>query len=329
MRTRRKSRVTHVLRLALLVPMCGFYQLAGAQAYPSHAIRMVVPFPPAGGTDLVARSISQALSQSFGQQVIVDNRSGAGGTIGAAIAAKAAPDGYTLLLVTVAHAINASLYSNLSYDLTRDFVAISQVASVPLLIVVHPSLPVRSTKELIALARAKPDQLIVASSGSGTPTHLAAEIFRMRTGAGFVHVPYKGANPAITDLLAGYGHVMFANLAAVLSQVKANRLRALAVTSGQRSNALPETPTVSESAVPGFEVIQWYGIMSQRGTPSAVIDKLHLEIDKAAGTAQVRQRLNQEGAMVVKRTTAAFDAFIRSEIALWSKAVKASHAKVD
>jgi tripartite-type tricarboxylate transporter receptor subunit TctC len=324
-RGRRKSLLRFLSAVALSIAC----QSVFAQVYPAHALRLVIPFPPAGGTDLVARSIAQALSQSMGQQVIPDNRAGAGGNIGASVAAKAAPDGYTLFLVTVSHAINATLYQKLDYDLMRDFVAVSQVAAVPLLIVVHPSVPARNTRELIALARAKPDQLVLPSSGSGTPTHLAMEIFKSRTGATFVHIPYKGANPALIDLVSGYGHVMFGNLAAVLSQVKADRIRAIAVTSKMRSASLPDVPTVSESGVPGFEVIQWYGVMSMRGTPSAIVDKLHTEIEKAIETPAVQNRLNQEGAMIVKRTQADFDAFIRSEIALWAKAIKASGAKVD
>src|SRR5438034_5972010 len=240
----------------------------GQVAYPTKPVRLVVPFPAGGTTDLLARAAAQKLSEAWGQQVIVDNRPGAAGNIGAELVAKAAPDGYTLLMGTVGtHAINASLYAKMPYDHVKDFAPVILVAGVPNVLVVNPSLPVHSVQELIAYAKANPGKLNFASSGSGTSIHLSGELFKVMTGVQMTHVPYKGSAPALQDLLGGQVQLMFDNLPPSLPQIKAGRLRALAVTSATRAPALPDVPTVAEAGLPGFEASSWFGVLAPAGTP--------------------------------------------------------------
>lgn len=300
-----------------------------ANAYPTRPVRLIVPFPPGGGTDIVARTLAEKLSDYLRQQIVVDNRGGAGGNIGAELAARAAPDGYTLFMVSATQTVNMTLFKNVSYNIVRDFIAVSQAAAVPLLVVVHPSISAKSLKELIELARARPEPLLLPSAGPGTSTHLAMEMFRMTTGARFVHVPYKGSSPAVMDLVGGHGHVMFANLASVLPQVKTGRLRPLAVTSLTRSPQLPNVPTVDEAGLSGFEVVQWYGVLAPAGTPQDIVRRLHAEIFRALDTQQLRDRLDAEGAVVVKRGPEEFASFIKVEVAKWAKVVRASGARPD
>src|SRR5690349_12578544 len=240
--------------------------------YPTKPIRLIVPFPPAGTTDILARAVAQKLSETWGQQVVVDNHPGAGGNIGSDIVAKASPDGYTLLMGTVGtHAINPSLYAKMPYDHVKDFAPVILVAGVPNVLVVNPALPVKSVQELIVYGKANPGKLNFASSGNGTSIHLSGELFKTMTGIQMTHVPYKGSSPALTDLIAGQVQLMFDNLPSSLQFIKAGKLRALAVTSLERSSALPDVPTLAESGLPGFEVSSWFGVLAPAGTPNDII----------------------------------------------------------
>ena len=313
----------------LVVPAALISTTVSAQEYPTRPIRLIVPFPPGGGTDIVARTLAQKLSESLGQQVVVDNRGGAGGNIGAEVTARAPADGYTLFMASATHTINMTLYSKLAYDVVKDFAAVSLAASLPYTLVSHPALPVRSAADLVRLAKSRPGQLNYPSAGSGTGTHLAMEIFKSAAGIDIVHVPYKGSAPALTDILSGQMQTMFGNTAAVLPQIKGSRLRALAVTGKTRSAQMPDVPTISETVVPGFEVIQWYGILVPAGTPEPVIRRLNGDMQKAVDSRELRERLANEGADPVKSTPQEFSAFIRAEVTKWAKAVKSSGARVD
>lgn len=298
---------------------------AFAQTYPSKPIRFIVPFPPGGGNDTIARLIGQKLTAATAQQVIVDNRPGAGGTIGAEAAARSAADGYTMFLAGVAtHGINPNLRKKLSYDPVKDFDAVSLVASAPLLVVVHPSLPVKSVKDLIALAKSKPEQINYASNGAGGSSHLAVELFSMMTGAKMVHIPYKGLSPALTELISGQVQVMFSSAVAMLPQVKAGRLRAIAMTGSKRSRAIPEVPTVAEAGVPGYETGSWYGIVVPAGTPRAAIDRLSKEVITIVHSADITNRLNEEAVIPVGSTPEEFSAYIKKELARWAKVIKST-----
>ena len=293
-----------------------------AQAYPAKPVRMIAASSPGSAVEIVARIVAQKLGEQIGQQVIIDNRAGAGGNLGAELAAKAAPDGYTLFMGTPAHAINTGLYRKLNYDLVRDFAPVSQVTSGQYAIVVHPSLPVKSVKELIALARAKPGQLNYASAGSGNATHLAGEIFNSAARVKLVHVPYKGSGPAVTDLIGGQVQLMFGNLVAVLPQVKTGRIRALAVTGVTRAAAAPDLPTVIEAGVPGYVVISWFGVLAPAATPRELIMRLNAELARTMAAPDVRERLAGEGAEPTVGTPEQFAAFIKSDIAQWTKVIK-------
>ena len=315
---------------ALAIALAAAPGVASAQDYPAKSIRMVVPFPPGGFSDVFARIIGGKMHESWGQQVIVDNRPGAGGNIGADIVAKSAPDGYSLVMGTIGtHAINATLFSRLPYDPIRDFVAVAFVVGADGLLVVHPSLPVHSTKELIALARSKPGALTYASAGAGTTSHLAGELFKSITKTDITHVPYKGNVPAITDLLSGQTTMLFATLPTVLPQVQANRLRPLAVLGTTRSAALPAMPTLSEAGLKGFEVSNWTGVFAPAGTPSAIIAKLNAEIVRIMRLPDVQERLPRQGLTFVPGTPQQFAAFVRSEKDKWGALVKAVGARVD
>jgi tripartite-type tricarboxylate transporter receptor subunit TctC len=262
----------------------------GASGYPARPVRFIIPFPPSGGTDIVGRSIGQKVGDALGQVFVIDNRAGAAGTLGADIAAKAHPDGYTILLATASFAISAGYYKSLPYDPVRDFAGVSRIASGPLLLVTHPAVPARSVKELIALARASPNKLNYASGGAGGINHLAGELFASMTGAGIVHVPYKGAGPALAGLLGGEVQMMIVPLGASLPQVRAGKLRALAVASAQRSTMVPDLPTVAETGVRGYEADNWYGILAPRGTPQSIITLLNTHIVAALRADDTRER---------------------------------------
>ena len=317
----------HLAALALSI---AFPVLAHAQAYPSQPIKMIVPFTAGGTTDILARTIGQKLSEAWRQPVIVENRPGAGGNIGADVVAKAKPDGYTILMGTIGtQAINASLYSKMPYDAAKDFAPVTLVAMVPNVLVVHPAVNARTVGELVALAKAKPGELNFASSSTGGSPHLSGEMFKQMTGANIVHVPYKGSAPAITDLLGGQVSLMFDNLPSALPQVKAGKLRALGVTSARRSQAAPDIPTIAESGVPGYEVDSWFGILAPAATPKEIVSKLNVEIVRILKIPEVRERLLEQGAEPVGDTPEQFAEHIRKETVKWARVVKASGAKAD
>jgi tripartite-type tricarboxylate transporter receptor subunit TctC len=296
---------------------------AAAQNYPAKPIRFIVPFPPGGGNDTLARLIGQKITASTAQQVIVDNRPGAGGTIGAEAAARAPADGYTMFLAGVAtHGINPNLRRKLPYDPVKDFDAVSLIASAPLLVVVHPSLPARTVKELVSLAKARPGQINYASNGAGGSSHLAGELFDMMTGTRMVHIPYKGLSPALTDLMSGQVQVMFSSAVAMLPQVKAGRLRAIAMTGARRSPAIPDLPTVAESGVPGYETGSWYGAVVPSGTPRPAVERLAQEIVAIVKSPDITHRLNEEAVIPIGSTPDEFAVHIRKELARWAQVIR-------
>jgi len=316
--------------ITLLVGAALVAGVAHAQNYPVKAIRLVVPQPPGGGNDVIARMISQKLSVALKQQIAVDNRAGAGGLIGADVAAHSPADGYTLLLGNVATlAIIPNVQKKMPYDALKDFAPVSLIASAPLLVVVHPSVPVHSIKQLVALARAKPGQLNYASNGVGSSTHLATEMFKMMTKTDLVHVPYKGLGPATTDLLSGQIQLMFSSAVAMMPHVQAKRLRAIAMTGAKRSTAIPDIPTVAESGVPDYESGSWYGILAPTGTPREIIDLLNREIVAAVRSADITDRLVAEAVIPVGNSPAEFAAHIQKEYARIGNVIRSSGAKFD
>jgi tripartite-type tricarboxylate transporter receptor subunit TctC len=303
---------------------------AHAQTYPSKPIRMIVPFTPGGTTDILARTVGQKLGEAWGQPVVVDNRPGAGGNIGSELVAKAPPDGYTLLMGTIStHAINASLYRRLPFDPTRDFAPVSRVGTLPNILIVHPSVPVKSVKELIELARSKPGELNFASSGVGTSLHLSGALFNSMAGVNLVHVPYKGSSPALADLLGGQVKIMFDNLPSALPHVKAGKLKPLAVTGTRRASVLPEVPTVIESGLAGFEVTSWFAVFAPAKTPKDIVTKLNGEIVKILNSADVQEKLTQIGVDAAPTTPEELAAFAKAETEKWGKVVKATGASAD
>lgn len=289
--------------LLLLVACALAAPPVAAQTWPNRPIRLVVAFPASGTTDIIARGVAAEISKSLGQQVYVDNRPGAGGNIGTDLVAKSPPDGYTIVMGTVGtHAINVSLYSKLPYDAVKDFAPVTLVASVPNVLEVNPSLPVKTVKELIAYAKANPGKLNFASSGSGTSIHLSGELFKSITGVDMLHIPYKGSAPAITDLIGGQANLMFDNLPSSIGHIKAGQLRAIAVTTLTRSPALPDVPTIAESGVPGYEASSWFGVLAPAGTPKEIVARLHDEIVKALKTPVLRKYLQGQGAEPVGDT---------------------------
>ena len=303
---------------------------ASAQPYPTKSIRIVVPFPPGGATDILARDVAQKLTEAWGQQVIVDNRPGAGGNIGSELVAHSAPDGYTLEMGTVGtHAINASLYAKMPYDHVKDFAPVILVAGVPNVLVVNLGVPANSVAELIAYAKANPGKLNFASSGNGTSIHLSGELFKVMAGVQMTHVPYKGSAPALQDLLGGQVQLMFDNLPPSLPQIKAGKLRALAVTSLTRAPAIPDVPTVAEAGLPGFEASSWFGILAPAGTPPAIVARINAEIAKWLATPEAKEKLAKQGANAAGGTPDDFAKHIATETAKWAKVVKDSGAKID
>lgn len=316
--------------VVFVVPCTVAAQTGGAAAYPAKAIRFVSPFAPGGSTDTLARVIGQKMNEAWGQPVIVDNRPGAGGTIASELVAKSPPDGYTILLTSVsAQAISPALRSRLAYDPVRDFAAVSQVASGHNILAVHPSLPVTSVKELIALARARPAELTFSSGGSGTPAHIGAELFKSMANVNMVHVPYKGGGPAAIALLSGEVSLTFGSISTVLPQVRAGKVRALAVTGSKRAAAAPNLPTVGEAGVPGYELNSWYGVLAPGATPAEIVTKLGAEIVRIVHAPDVRDRLTREGVEPAGTTPAEFSAYIKAEIEKWARVVKASGARAD
>ena len=303
--------------------------LATAQAYPAKPIRWISPWPAGGANDIFSRAIGQRIGESLGQQVLVDNRPGAAGTIGSDIAAKAPADGYTLVMGrSPTHAIAPALYPALPYDPLRDFSAVTLVGSVPNVLVLHPSVPAKTVKEFIAVAKARPGKLNFASTGNGTSQHLSAELFKFMAGLDMVHIPYKGTAPALTELVAGQVDLAFENMPALIPHIQAGRLRALAVTTTKRSAVMPELPTIAEAALPGYDASVWFGVFAPAGTPRPVIDRLHGEILKALQTQDLKSRMIAMGTDVSGMGPDDFSAYVRKEIPKWANLVKAAGVKV-
>jgi tripartite-type tricarboxylate transporter receptor subunit TctC len=303
---------------------------AADPSWPTRPIHFVVPYPPGGPLDTVARLTAQKVSADLGQPIVVDNKPGAGGNIGAEFVARAAPDGYTLLLGAVAtHAINPTLYRSIPYDAQRDFEPVTQLASTPNVLIVNPSLPVKDVREFIAYAKAHPNQLNFGSGSTGSAGHLAGELFKRMAGVEMTHVPYKGAAPAMQDLMAGQVQLMFDNLASALGPIKGGKVRALAVTTAKRTPLAPDLPTIAESGLPGFDINTWFGVFVPAKTPKAIVERLHDEFVKALASPDVRSKMLALGAEPVGNTPEQFAAYIRSEAQKYAKVVKASGAKVD
>ena len=298
-------------------------------AYPVKSIRYIVPFPPGGTTDILGRLIGQKLNEAWGQPVVIDNRSGAAGSVGAEAAAKAPPDGYTLLGGTISsHSINSSLYSKLAYHPLRDFAPVTRIATVPNVLVVHPSVPVKTVKEFAALAKARPGQLRFASSGSGTSQHLSGELFNLMAGVKMIHIPYKGGAFAMTDLIGGQIELSFENAPNCVPHVQAGKLRAIGVTTLTRAQALPDVPPIADT-LPGFEVGSWQGLFVPAGVPPAIVTKLNTEVRRILALDDVRNRIVGLGAEVATNTPEQFVEFIKAEMTKWEKVVKAAGARVD
>jgi len=305
-------------------------QPAHAQTYPAKAVRLIVPFPAGGGSDIVGRIMAQRLSTQLKQQVYVENRAGAGGSIGTEAAVRSAPDGYTMVLASTSEiAVNPSLYSRLPYDTVRDLAAVAMVASTPIVVLVHPSMPVRNVKDLVFLARQRPGDINVASAGNGTFTHLSGELFRSMAGVTWTHVPYKGAPAALTDLVSGQVQLMFSSLPAAMGLISGGRLKPLAVSTAQRWQTLAQVPTVMESGVPGYEVVYWYGLFVPAATPKETTRRLHNETAQALREQDVAASLAKQGASPGAMSQPQFAEFVKSEVVKWGKVVEASGAKVD
>ncbi len=320
----------------IIVPMlvCTWLALsaetAAAADFPDKAVRFVVGFTPGGPSDLVGRLLGQKLAELWGQQVVIDNRGGAGGNIAAEIVAKSPGDGYTLLLGNNSIlATNAALYGKLAYDAVKDFAPVILVASQPNILVVHPSLPVKTIKELVALAKSKPGQLNYASSGSGAAAHLSGELFKAMTKVDMVHIPYKGAGPALNDVLAGQDQLMFATALSVVPHIRSGRLRALGVTTAARMKSMPELPTIAEAGVPGFEATTWHGIVMPANTPVALVSRVNADVAKVLQMPDIRDRFAALGGEIIGGTPDEFAAYIKKEIPKWTKVVKDSGARAD
>jgi tripartite-type tricarboxylate transporter receptor subunit TctC len=320
---RRALKMTAAL---LMLPAAG----ARAADWPVRPVRLVVPFPPGGSTDILGRSIAQKLQEALGQPFVVENKPGAGGSIGATEVARAAPDGYTLLMGHIGTlAINPSLYPNLAYDPVRSFAPVALMARVPNVLVVNPAVPARDVQQLIALAKAKPGELRYASGGNGSAAHIAMEYFKLRTQTDIGHIPYRGTAPAVTDVMGGQVEMIMTGVPAVLQQVKAGRLRALAVSSRTPVASMPDVPTIAASGVPDFEAIQWYGLVAPARTPATVIALLNAEVGRALHTPELKARLDAEGAEAAPTTPDAFGALIASEIARWKPVIEQSKMRPD
>ena len=322
-------RTPYLRQLLCIIALCWMHA-ACAQNYPTKPIRFYTPYPPGGTTDILARIFGAKMHEAWGQPVVVEAKPGAGGNIGADFVAKAPPDGYTILMgASGPLAINASLFSKLPYDPAKDFAPVVLSASVPLVLVTHPSLPVKNVREFIALIKARPGQFNYASAGPGSPQHLTAEMFKFMTKVEMAHIPYKGSGPAIVDLIGGQIPFAFESMIPVLPHVKGGKLRALAVTSAARSPVLPEISTVAESGVPGFESIAWYGVVAPAGTPKEIIAKLNSEMVRIANLPDIKQRLIEMGSPPVAGTRDQFGALIKSEIPKWAKVVKQAKVSLD
>ena len=322
---RNRSILTLILLAALLSTPAH-----SSENYPNRPVRWVVPFAPAGPTDLMSRAVAEKISQRLGQPFVVDNRAGAGGNIGAEVVAKSAADGYTLMIGHVGtHAINVTLYPKIGFDPIRDFTPITLIATLPLALVVHVSVPARTVKELIALAKAQPGQLNFASAGNGGPTHLTGELLKTSAGIGIVHVPYKGNAAALTDLVAGRVQMMFSNMLTAMPHVRAGKLRAIAISGPKRTPQAPDLPTIAESGVPGFSAVPWYGVLGPAALPRPIVAKLNGEIATAIALPDMQERFVAQGVDLQSSTPEQFGALIKSEIVKWRKVVGDAGAKVD
>jgi tripartite-type tricarboxylate transporter receptor subunit TctC len=318
------------MRTALALLLALSFNLAQAQeAWPSRPVRFILPFPPGGGTDILGRLIAERLSASLGQPVVTENRGGAGGNVGAEAAARSAPDGYTIVLVAPSLAISPTLYSKINYDPVKDFAPVSLVATVPNVMITQASLPVQNLQEFIAFAKAKPGALNFGSGGAGTSNHLAGELFNIVTGAKLVHIPYKGVNLAMQDVLAGNVHLVFIGIPAAAPHIKTGRLRALALVAPQRSSALPEVPTVAEAGLRDFEVTTWYGVLAPAGTPRSVVTRLNAELVKIMHSPELKEKLAATGTDPLTSTPEEFAAYIQREIAKWGDVVRKAGVKTD
>jgi tripartite-type tricarboxylate transporter receptor subunit TctC len=302
---------------------------AAAQAYPAKPVRVICGFPPGSGADITARVVGAKLYEVMGQQFFVDNRPGAGSNIAADLAAKSTPDGYTVFIGTVANTINATLYSKLPFDFVRDFVPVALATAAPNVLVVHPSVPAKTVKELVALAKSRPGQLNFASSGVGTAPHLSGELFNALAGIKMTHIPYKGSPPAVADLVAGSVDAMFSPASTVVPHLKSGRLRALAATTASRMPSLPDLPTVSESGLQGYETVTWFGYVAPAKTPPAIIARLNTEINRVLGMADVRNQFEIQGIGILGGSAERFAAYISEETAKWARVIKISGAKAD
>lgn len=321
-----------VARSALLLSsliLAGAVLAQEPPGYPNRPIRLVVPYPPAGGTDIVARTLAEPLAGVLGQPVLVDNRGGAAGNLGTDIVAKSAPDGYTILFTLSSHTINPKLYDKLPFDVEKDFAPISLAALIPQILVANPSVPANNVRELIALAKAEPGKLNYASVGTGSPGHIAGELFKLRTGVDIVHVPYKGGGPAVTDTLGGQVQLLFVSLPAALQHVRAGRLKALAVTSDRRSQAAPDVPTIGESGVPDCVVNSWYGALAPAKTPPAIIAKLQAAFARVLAMPAVEEKLFQQGAEAAASTSAEFERRIHDELKQWEYVIREAKIKAE
>ena len=329
----RASVLTPVVRAGLLLGSAAISMSSAAQSdagiYPNRVLRFIVPYAAGGNGDVVSRILASRLSPVLGQQVVIDNKAGSGGNIGAEIAARAAPDGYTIVLGTNTHAINMSLYARTGYDLTRDFAAVSLISSAPLVLIVHPSVPAKSVRELIALARGAPGQLNYGTGGSGSSAHITTELFKTLAGINIVHVPYKGVTQATTDLIAGQLQVMFNATSTALEYVRAKRVRAIGISSAQRSPLAPDIVTIAESGLPGFDSIIWQGVLAPAGTPTAIIERLNREIAGVLGTPEVKNQFIAQGVLPMPSTPGHLQSYMKTEIAKWAKVVASSGARVD
>jgi tripartite-type tricarboxylate transporter receptor subunit TctC len=313
--------------VAVFALAAGLPGFAVAQEYPTRPIRFIVPYPPGGGTDVVARILNEPLAIELHQSIIIDNRGGAAGNVGTDLAAKSPADGYNILFTLSSHTINPKLYDKLPFDVEKDFVPVSLAALIPQILVVHPSVPVHNVAELIALAKANPGKLNYASVGTGSPGHIAGELFKLKTGVDIVHVPYKGGGPAVVDTIGGQVQMLFVSMPAAWQHVKAGKLRAIAVTSAKRSVAAPDVPTVAESGIPDYVVDSWYGALAPAKTPPAVIARLNAAFVKVLDNPQVKERLLAQGAEAAASTPAEFDRLIKDELQKWEYVIRAANIK--
>jgi tripartite-type tricarboxylate transporter receptor subunit TctC len=315
--------------LFVFATLLAFGAQAQAQDYPNRPIRLVVPFSPGGSTDGISRHLAQKLTVALGQPVVVENRAGAGGTLGTDLVAKSKPDGYTLLFVATSTAINQALFTNLPYDTMKDLTPVIHLVHLSGVLVVHPDVPARTVQELVDLARAKPGVLNYASAGNGTTLHLAGELFKALAKVDITHVPYKGSGPALTDLIGGRVQMMFANMPGTMQHVQAGRIRAIAVTDATRSAAVPDLPTIAESGVPGYRATGWFGIMAPAGTPREIVERLNAEFNKALRTPELLEFMKNEGAEPAGGTPQDFRAHLRSEVERWGGVIKSAGIKAN